>query len=68
MALPSGRAVQSLSQGDISLYADVQPNAIKEGESIVPTPELFIALGVPGGRYLMPDGTAEYQVLYGNDT
>lgn len=37
MALPSGRAVQSLSQGDISLYADVQLNAIKEGESIVPT-------------------------------
>jgi hypothetical protein len=31
-------------------------------------PEIFLALGVPGGQYLMPDGTTEYQVLYGGDT
>lgn len=32
------------------------------------TQELLIALGVPGGKYLMSDGTTDYQVLYGNDT
>ncbi|MHB1612032.1 MAG: hypothetical protein ACYCT0_10130 [Sulfobacillus sp.] len=34
----------------------------------MPKLALFIALGVPGGRYLMPNGTQEYQVLYGDDT
>jgi len=33
----------------------------------LPTHDLFIALGVPAGQYLMPDGTHEYQVFYGDD-
>ena len=32
------------------------------------TSEMFLALGVPGGQYLMPNGTTEYQVLYGGET
>ena len=34
----------------------------------MPTNGLLIALGVPAGQYLMPDGTIEYQVLYGDGT